>query len=64
MSNLHQVIPAIAAEPATVFYLLTGGVAFGWAKLTRFRRTRRKGTMMLICQRRSRMAMDSLDLFQ
>jgi hypothetical protein len=62
MSTLHQLIPTIAAEPATVLYLLTGGFAFGWARLTR--RRRRKSTMMLICQRRSRMAMDSLDLFQ
>jgi hypothetical protein len=52
---------SIAAEPATLIYLATGFVSLGWAKLTRSRR-RRKSTMMLICQRRSRMAIDSLDL--
>jgi hypothetical protein len=56
MSTLHT----LAAEPATLVYLATGAISLGWAKLTRSRR--RKSTMMLICQRRSRMAMDSLDL--
>ena len=51
---------SFAAEPATLIYLATGAVGFGWAKLTRTRR--RKSTMMLFTQRRSRMAMDSLDL--
>jgi hypothetical protein len=56
---------SIAAEPATVLYLLTGAATFGWAKFSRSRRARRQAsTMMLICQRRSRMAMDSLDLLR
>jgi hypothetical protein len=65
MNALHQLIPAIAAEPATVLYLLTGAATFGWARIARSRRARRQAsTMMLISQRRSRMAMDSLDLLK
>jgi hypothetical protein len=56
---------SFAAEPATVLYLLTGAATFGWARITRSRRARRQAsTMMLISQRRSRMAMDSLDLLE
>ena len=59
MSTLHILTTTLAAEPATFVYLATGAISLGWAKLTR---RRRKSTMMLFTQRRSRMAMDSLDL--
>ena len=53
---------APAAEPATIFYLLTGAVSLVFARFRRTRRLGRKSTIMLFSQRRSRMALDSLDL--
>ena len=59
---LHLSLISSAAEPATIFYLITGAVSLALAKFRRTRRLNRKSTIMLFSQRRSRMALDSLDL--
>jgi hypothetical protein len=59
---LHSCLASFSAEPATIFYLAIGAVTFGLARFRRTRRLGRKSTIMLFSQRRSRMALDSLDL--
>ncbi len=59
---LHPGLASFSAEPATIFYLITGVATFAFARFRRTRRLARKSTVMLFSQRRSRMALDSLDL--
>ena len=59
---LHSGLVSFSAEPATIFYLVIGAATFAMARFRRTRRLARRSTVMLFSQRRSRMAMDSLDL--
>jgi hypothetical protein len=59
---LHSGLASFSAEPATIFYLVIGAATFAFARFRRTRRLSRKSTVMLFSQRRSRMALDSLDL--
>ncbi len=54
---------ALAAEPASVLYLLTGAATLAVARFRRNNRiTRESSTLMLICKPDSRTALKSLNL--
>jgi hypothetical protein len=59
---LHCSVVSPSAEPASIFYMITGAVSLVCTRFFRTRRLNRKSTLMLFSQRRSRMALDSLDL--
>ena len=62
MSNLLSSV-AIAAEPASIIYIVTGAVGFAIATLRKSRRdSRTSSTPMLFCSRDSRAALKDLDL--
>ena len=61
---LQSILPiALAAEPATILYLVTGAVGFACATLRKSRSSAKSSsTMMLICKAESRASLNSLEL--
>ncbi len=63
---LHSCLTfSFSAEPATVLYLLTGAASLVFARIRRFRRSSpesKPSTLMLLCQRSSRAALEKLHL--
>lgn len=51
----------MGAEPASILYMVSGGIAFLFAR-TRYRKSTQTGTAMVFCSRSSRKAMDEIRL--
>jgi hypothetical protein len=64
MTAIQSILPiAVAAEPASILYILTGAVGFAYAGLRKSKSaTKSASTVMLICDRDSQARLNDLKL--
>ena len=64
MTAIQSILPlALAAEPASILYIVTGAVGFVYAGLRKSKSSRKStSTLMLICDHKSQIKLNDLKL--
>jgi hypothetical protein len=64
MTAIQSILPlALAAEPASILYIVTGAVGFAYAGLRKSKSVKKSATtLMLICDRDSQAKLNDLKL--